>query len=517
MPKNKGDVIIDQYGNVTNVSKKKLSSRQQIEKYDAKFSQTTFWVITVLVTLLSIGVGIAFQLKIWFLLIVAACCAYVTPKFILYFYTNKYEEAKFQDITGYIEQMLYSFRRNSKILNSLQDTLAMFPDGEMHDTIQEAINYIISNSTSGNIYEEALDIIGKKYNCRRVKSLHRYLVKVEGVGGNHDMGVSALIDDRRMWVERIDAFKKEKSATILDIIVATIFSSIIIIITLYMLPSEYGAATHIVTQVASSLYILLSLLNIKATVSRLVLYLNDNDNEDREKYLLRKLEWYKTFNLKKERAKALGPSLILIVLAALCTFLWLTGSAGNNMWLFAIIAGVLALFALFAQPILKYKSTKKMLVSEIEKVFPDWLLELSLLLQTDNLHVALEKTIDDAPLVLSRELRELSDQIAESPNALDPYIHFLDFLPLPNVHSSMKLLYSISEFGAQDEQKQIQELIERNSILMSKAEEAKNQDRISRVFMLKFVPMGLSVLKMIVDMAVFMLTFLGGALGGLGM
>ena len=65
MSKNKGDVMIDQYGNVVNAPEKKLNSRQQIEKYDARFNQTAFWGVTILVTLLSIGVGIAFQLKIW--------------------------------------------------------------------------------------------------------------------------------------------------------------------------------------------------------------------------------------------------------------------------------------------------------------------------------------------------------------------------------------------------------------------------------------------------------------------
>ena len=109
-----------------------------------------------------------------------------------------------------------------------------------------------------------------------------------------------------------------------------------------------------------------------------------------------------------------------------------------------------------------YRSAKKRLCREIEKVYPDWLLEMALLLQSDNVHNAIEKSLDTSPLVLRADLRKLSDDLVTHPTDLGPYIGFFDFLPLANVRSSMKLLYSISIFGAVDESVQISELVERN-------------------------------------------------------
>ena len=146
---------------------------------------------------------------------------------------------------------------------------------------------------------------------------------------------------------------------------------------------------------------------------------------------------------------------------------------------------------------------------EIEKVYPDWLLELTLLLQTDNMHVAIEKTLADAPPVLKRDLEDLADDIMVNPNDLTPYAAFFNFLNLPSVRSSMKLLYSMAEFGSTDESLQLAELVERNHILMDKAEQYKNDDKVALVFSIKFLPTLASSLKMLVDLLIFLFSYMG--------
>lgn len=480
---------------------------EKLKKYDDKYDNKkliqTFAIAVAGIAILSF----AFQLRIIPIIIISIACLVVAPQILVALSEDRYEEKKFQDTTSYIEQMLYSFRRNTKILSSLEDTILLFPEGEMHDAIAEAIDYIRTSASSGNIYEEAFQIIEEHYNCRRIKSLHRYLVRVEGVGGDQDMGIQALINDRRIWIDRIEKFKKEKAAIIKDVIIATVFSSIVSVITLYMLPSYVDAPHHPIIQAYATFYIVVNLLNIKATINRLILRINDIADEEHDKRMLRKLKWYKTYDRVKEQ-KAAIKFIIIGVVFCIVGFLL----TGISRW-GAIGMGIfIALFGFFVQPRLKYNNTKKELMREIETVFPDWLLELSLLLQTDNLHVALEKTIPTAPLLIRKELRTLSEAIINDPTDVQPFLNFFSYLPLDNIHSSMKLLFSISEFGAADEQKQIAELIERNSILMNKAEDYKNQSRLARVFMLKFVPMGTSTLKMIVDMGVFLVIFITQAL-----
>ena len=505
-----------QYVEDVQYQKQKEKTFERLRRYDKQFTKSKMRQTYLIAALGVFALSLAFQfIRItlnpfhvmikWIPLIcIFAACLYVAPRIMLALAEDRYEENKFQETTSYIEQMLYSFRRNSKILASLKDTLLLFPEGEMHDAIEEAIHHIQTSMSDGNVYEEALDLIEEKYECRRVKSLHRYLVRVEGVGGDHDMGVHALINDRRLWMDRIDEFKKEKKSIIKEVIISTIFSSVVSVITLYMLPSYVEAPLHPVIQGYATFYIIANLFNIKATIHRLILRINDISDEEHDKAMVRKLNWYKNYNIKTEQRKAIPVAGIGLFIAAVGFF--------TKIWVALGMGVFIAAFSYFIQPRTKYRNAKKSIINEIEIVFPDWLLELALLLQTDNLHVALEKTIDDSPLIIREELQKLSDGIIINPTEVEPFMEFFDYLPLGNIHSSMKLLYSIGEFGSIDEQKQIAELIERNAILMNKAEEHKNQGRLSRVFMLKFVPMGTSAVKMIVDMGVFLIIFISQSL-----
>ncbi len=483
------------------------SKAQLCEMYHPKCTQSRFWQITVISTILMAAVGIGYQLSFPFILIVAATGFFLTQNAILAFCRNRYENQKIEDVASYIEQMLYSFRRNSKILASLQDTVTIFDEGEMKDTIQAAIDYIIQTSTTGNIYEEALEIIREKYDCRRVRSLHRFLVKVEGVGGDHEIGVQALINDRRMWLERLDEYKKEKSAVLKEIIISSLFSSVICAITMYMLPSHVGSMKHIISRISSSIYIIINQFTVAATLKNTVFYLNDTYTEEEERALLTKFRWFKTWDKKVETKKGRNPAIMMVGIGVVALFM--------GYWWMMLICLALAAFAYFLQPITKYNSTRKSITREIEKAYPDWLLELSLLLQTENLHVALEKTLDTAPMILQDDLIQLGDDIASYPTEVFPYTNFLHDINVSNIHSSMKLLYSIATYGSEEEEKQIAELIERNGSLMNKAEQVKNTDRLSKVYIYKFIPMAGSALKLISDMAVFLILFISQSLTAL--
>ena len=130
------------------------------------------------------------------------------------------------------------------------------------------------------------------------------------------------------------------------------------------------------------------------------------------------------------------------------------------------------------------------------------------MLQTDNAHVAISKTIDSAPLVLRKDLHKLTNDLRAHPNDLAPYIAFFDFIPTEGIQSSMRLLYSIAVFGAVDESVQIAELVERNHTLMEHAERLKNEDKLSLVFSIKFIPMLSSSVKMLVDLMLFLFSYL---------
>jgi ABC-type multidrug transport system fused ATPase/permease subunit len=337
--------------------------------------------------------------------------------------------------------------------------------------------------------------------------LHRFLIKVEGVGGDHELGVNALINDRRMWLERVDDYKKEKSAVVKEIIISCLFSSIICAITMYMLPSYVGSMKHIISRIGSTVYIIVNQFTVAQTLKHTVFYLNDTYTEEEEMALLTKFRWFKTWDKKVETKKGLKPAIMMVFIGIVALFL--------GYWWMMLICVALAAFSYFVQPIMKHNGARKSITREIEKAYPDWLLELSLLLQTENLHVALEKTLDTSPRILQDDLIQLGDDIASYPTEVFPYTNFLHDINVSNIHSSMKLLYSIATYGSEEEEKQIAELVERNASLMNKAEQVKNTDRLAKVYIYKFIPMAASALKLICDMAVFLIMFISQSLSAL--
>ena len=98
----------------------------------------------------------------------------------------------------------------------------------------------------------------------------------------------------------------------------------------------------------------------------------------------------------------------------------------------------------------KYKMAKKRITNEINKAFPNWIRTLILHLQTENVHMALEYSLEECPLVLHREIELLIDRIDEKPNSIEPYLLFLDGYDVHDLKSSIKHLYAMFEYGQDD-------------------------------------------------------------------
>lgn len=87
---------------------------------------------------------------------------------------------------------------------------------------------------------------------------------------------------------------------------------------------------------------------------------------------------------------------------------------------------------------------KKTLVRSIKCAFPGWLMDIVLLLQSENVQVALQKSQEHVPPVLRRDLDILVGQLEMEPESVLPYHRFLKSFQIPEVHSAMSMLFSVS-------------------------------------------------------------------------
>lgn len=472
----------------------------EVNRYGYHFSLLGFWKFYLLALVSIFIISMIYQLQLPYILAVSIFSLFLSPFIILNTYKNMYQQKRFQDVTNYLEQLLYSFRKGPKILSSLQDTLAVFPEGQMHDHILMVMDAIQNKplEESGDLYRDAFSAMEEAYGCRRLRQAHEFLIKVESFGGEFSGAIDILLEDRRLWIERVYELEKDRSNLKVKITISLALSFLICGLTMFMLPKDFQTLHNGLSQAATMSLIISNIIIWYIGQKKLsVNWLNDLE-ENREE-IKRCYDRVMKHNPKKERKKS-------FIMAGLCMMIGASGIILQNIPV-TIIGASAVIYALM-QPGMGLKMAKKRMVREVDKAFPVWIMEISLLLQTDNPQVALTKSVDRAPYVLQESLQKLVSEMEKNPAAIDPYLGFMTEFDLPDVQSFLRMLYSMSESGSEDFKKQIIFMVERNNRLLDKSERIINEDKTAGTGMLVLIPMVTGSLKMMTDLGVFLMSLL---------
>ena len=346
--------------------------------------------------------------------------------------------AKYNDVVLYMEQMIYSFKKQPKIRMALLDA--------------QKVSSI-----------EMRAIIEKEYNCGRIKSLHKFIIKIENYGGNYETYIDILLEDIKNWSDRTLTFIRNVDRTRRNVLISIASTLITCGFMAYLIPKDYKFTEHGLYQVCSMILIMAMIFTYLAITKRL------------------NFDW-----LKEERA--LPDNMVIKYYA-------LVEKGYNNISDLSFMERI------------NYKKAKKRLEREIYKIFPDWIRDVAINLQNDTVQSAIEGSYEDTPFILKRPVRKLLIDFERYPVGIEPYDNVLKEFDLPDVKSSVKMFYSINELGREQSTKQIGAIIDRNNKLSGQTEEMKNKDRIGIAAMYSVIPMFLGVLKIIVDMLLMILVF----------
>ncbi len=437
----------------------------ELEKYGYVFSvkRTVFSFFIAFVLLLLLGRF--FGLRILPQAVLTGAGLLLLPLFVRNSWKSRYDQQRFSDVNVYMEQFLYSFQKSGKILETLGDVSGIFEEGEMKQTIERARFHIEHTYHDPNFEEKALAMIEEEYLYSGLKMMHRFALRTESIGGEYQESVQLLLEARRMWADRVyelmQAKKKKRQEVILSILTSLLLCSMIYYMAARM---DLDVASHPVAQVMTLLVLLLDFLIYYRTDCRLATgYLAEDKRAE-----MRALE-------QMERMKSYKDTP----------------------------------FGRFAK-----NAAKKNITRELEKCFPEWLMELSLLLQSENVQVAIFRSYDDAPDLLKPELEKLIGRLKANPADRDAYTDFLSGYTLPEVKSSMKMLYSISEGSGGDARNQIEDIIRRNQKLLDKAEKMKDEDALSGMYALFLAPQLTGGVKLVTDMVLMFIIYLAGITKG---
>lgn len=477
--------------------------QKEIDEYGYSFSIGKYMVFILAAISSAIICGLIFSLKWYFVLLPAIAGILSLPSLILSGYKNMYEHKRFLDVSDYMEQILYSFKNTNKILHALRDTQTLYEaGGKMHSTIQRAVEYIERGTEENDLYREAFSIIEEEYPCKRLRSIHEYLKSVEENGGDNDMTIDLLLQDKAIWADNIILLQEDKKAARTKItmsIAVTIILALIFHAVYRSMPPQYSIIENIVTQAVTSIYLALNILIFKKANKELSKSWIEREEMD-EKKILRYYQSVTEYDEKKERKKSMRLAAPFFI-AAIPILIF--GKA-----YFAFAATAAGVFML-NQHKLGYRTAYDVIVREINQEFPGWLMNMALLLQANNVQVSISKTIPYAPAVLRKDLQQMVEGLKKTPDSIEPYMEFLSMFKLSSVQSAMKMLYAISESGTGDAQSQITVLVQRNSKLMDKAEKLLNEKSLTGMNGIFYLPQVTVSFQTIVNMVVFMLVFLG--------
>ena len=156
-----------------------------------------------------------------------------------------------------------------------------------------------------------------------------------------------------------------------------------------------------------------------------------------------------------------------------------------------------------------HKLMKKNITRQIKSAFPKWLMDIALLIQSENVQVAIQKSREHVPLILRGEVEELIGRLDMEPESSGPYHRFLEKLILPQINAAMGMLYAAVSIGnSGNAEDQIDELITKNLEMLDIADSERLKDNTAGMYLLFLAPVVTASFKLIVDMAVFLLGFL---------
>lgn len=475
--------------------------KKTVEDLGYSISFYNFFATAVSVIGGSFLLAYLFQLRIEFCIVVVISFMLCIPSMIISKFKYGYEKNRFNDVVNYMEQMIYSFRKRTKIQNALEDVFEL-SDGNVKSTIKRMLDFIDSGESKNGLYVDALRIMQDEYNCTRIRTLHSFLVEVETHGGKCDKSLSILLRDIRDWSMRTLEYQQERKSLKGKVTISIILAMFTCGIMLNLIPSEYVEMIvgQMLYQVATTFALILCvLLYVYANNKLGGSYLDLEIDGHASQRALRDLDYVRAFN-EKEHFK---PMVI-----KLCMMLPLIGVEVYFDFVWGVIpTAIFTVFVLF-EPYTRRNNARKRVIREINKVFPVWIRNLVLHLQTDNVQVALRKSLDSCPAILKKEVTLLLVRLDADPTSMTPYLRFLEDYEVSNLKMSVNFLYALSQFGSDDMLSQLDYLIEQNSHLTINEERIRNEDALAGMSMLILAPMLIAVFKLMIDLMLFFNTFM---------
>lgn len=381
------------------------------------------------------------------------------------------QQKHLEESAFYMEQLIYSFRKHHKIQTALKD-VSMLTEETLNRCVMCALDRMERHSGEENLFRYALSCIEEAYGNNLMHTLHVFLIRVEEQGGDCTMALGLLLDQLREWKKNQKAFAKRKKSIQNRLVLSIVLSCLICVSVVRMMPVS-GTVTELLA------YQLCTGGGLAAFQILYLLFRTMLSGSGLEKIGMEKAGgkgWRKGRVSEEERERK----------------------------------EIELLYTRLDSPVhgIRYWSTVRRLERQIRLQFPEWMFDMILRLQTENVQTAIAHSLDDAPEVLVRPLYRLIQHLQADPVSIQPFLNFLKEFNLPEIHAVMLQLYAINDMGRTEIQEQIYAMLDQNQKMTEVAAELKKDSELSGMGMLAALPMMISVVVLIINLSLMLFSFL---------
>ena len=478
-----------------------VNLQKEVHAFGYNFYWKTYFLTILCMLSLIIAVSIFFQMRMRYILIVIAASLGMLPVLIINMYKRMYEQKRFSDVVDYMEQILYSFEKEHKILKALKECRDAIPEGRMKQAVSDAVSYIeYGGKMNGeNLYGDALQMIEKRYYCSRLHMVHELLISAEERGGAMEQSANLMIEDIEVWKRQVYGLQKNKKAYHIDCILSIIMAAFVCGLDMYIMNSvksmtyvENDISIFGITavQVTSFIFMLLCLFTFYKSSKRLAEDWMEQIGK-KEKTLNNSYEYVMKYDAAREGKKSIFMAIPFLAIAILSCF--------KISKILGIVFAGIGCF-LLVQHKFNYNMSKKEVEKALYKMFSAWMMDMALLLQTNNVQVAVAKSTTRAEGILKEELDMLLKRITDEPEDVKAYLQFCENFNVPEIATCMKMLYSISVSGTGNAGEQIANLIGHVHRMQEKEAELQNEEISFKMHMICAYPVVGTSGKLLVDM-----------------
>lgn len=476
-----------------------------IEGYGYEYSMKRMLISSLIIVIGCVFAGYYYRLRPLSIMFLALYVLLLYPTIVIAQFRMLANNDSFEQLSNYMDHMIIAFKRSPKILGAMQETYPM-TQGKLRRCLGKAIN-IIENDNSEDVYYNAFAQIEDEFRTSRLRTLHRFLLNVERENSvSYQANIDTLYYDIHNWVTRIYAFQGRLKQAKLNITIS-IGIALMIIAYFSQTISKVSDAVKSVEITDGNAYQIATLLFLVVIIGLYVLvnsklngvWLIEDMKSQIDDRIIEVINQAESYDVSAMNRKSVIRALPILLIAA--------GGLYLGSRLVVLIAAGLFLFMASNSSRLqkgRIRRVKKALLKE----FPSWLRDISV-----NLHNMVEvnavaTSYESAPSVMKPFIERFIRNIEEDPVSVEPYDSFFGSFRVPELVTSIKTLYSLQSQSAEDSQRQVNALIERNQELIIRSEELRLKDTTSSITFLSAVPMLAMTAKLMCDMVIVLLQVL---------